>query len=122
MTLQKVDRQKMVMLISGLFFLGSMVANAVPMYLQALNPSQTPDVAQPISEADTLKSQERGYEIVLQREPNNPTALEGLASTRLQLNDLQGAIAPLEKLVKLYPDRSDYQAQLADTRKQLGIK
>ncbi|MFO7145156.1 hypothetical protein B9T16_28820, partial [Arthrospira sp. PCC 8006] len=64
--------------------------------------------------------QERGYQSVLQREPENQTALEGLVMVRLEQNQLEEAIAPLEKLVNLYPDVEDYQNLLkqlkADTQ------
>jgi hypothetical protein len=36
----------------------------------------------------------------------------------LELQDFEGAIAPLEKLVKLYPDRADYRKQLAEAKQQ----
>jgi len=52
----------------------------------------------------------------LQREPQNQTALEGLANVRLQMNNQVGAIEPLEELVKLYPDRAHYQALLGQAK------
>jgi hypothetical protein len=39
-----------------------------------------------------LAAQERGYQTVLQREPQNQTALEGLTNVRLQMNNQVGAI------------------------------
>ncbi|MFM5889767.1 MAG: tetratricopeptide repeat protein, partial [Dolichospermum sp.] len=63
-----------------------------------------------------LQKQIKGYELVLQREPNNQTALEKLSILRLNLGDKQGAIALIEKLVKLHPDRQDYQTVLRDVK------
>jgi len=63
-----------------------------------------------------LAAQERGYQTVLQREPQNQTALEGLANVRLQMNNQVGAIEPWEKWVKLNPDRADYKALLGQAK------
>ena len=75
-----------------------------------------------VSQESLLAAQERGYMGVLQREPQNQTALEGLANVRLQMDDKVGAIEPLEKLVKLNPDRADYQALLAQARQKMELK
>ncbi|MBE9204994.1 tetratricopeptide repeat protein [Nostoc sp. LEGE 06077] len=74
-----------------------------------------------------LQDEVRGYELVLQREPENQTALKGLLQARLQLlslnqGDVQGVIAPLEKLAKLNPDRSEYAVLLAQAKQQIGDK
>ena len=70
-----------------------------------------------VSQESLLAAQERGYVGVLQREPQNQTALEGLANVRLHMNNKVGAIEPLEKLVKLNPDRADYKALLGQVKK-----
>ncbi|ASC73358.1 tetratricopeptide repeat domain protein [Halomicronema hongdechloris C2206] len=67
-----------------------------------------------------LESRAKGYELVLEREPDNQTALRGLLETRIQLGDMEGVLAPLEKLAELNPDVSDYRILLGQTRQRLG--
>ncbi|MBW4559817.1 MAG: tetratricopeptide repeat protein [Mojavia pulchra JT2-VF2] len=74
-----------------------------------------------------LQDEVRGYELVLQREPENQTALKGLLQARLQLlslkqGDVQGVITPLEKLAKLNPDQTEYAVLLAQAKQQIGDK
>lgn len=71
--------------------------------------SRDPAVANnPVTETadplEQLKAQASGYEKVLAREPNNLNALSALIQIRLQTGDLQGAIAPLDKLIAMYPE------------------
>lgn len=77
---------------------------------------QTPAAGQ----QSKLQDQARGYELVLQREPENQTALEGLVQARMQLRDQKGAIAPLEKLAALNPNRTEYAALLAQLKQYNG--
>ncbi|MDY6941035.1 MAG: tetratricopeptide repeat protein [Cyanobacteriota bacterium] len=67
-----------------------------------------------------LEAQERGYELVLQREPENETAMLGLLQVRMQLNDIPGTVEPLEKLAELHPDESRYAVLLAQVKRQAG--
>ncbi|AUB38691.1 Tetratricopeptide [Nostoc flagelliforme CCNUN1] len=78
-----------------------------------------------------LEDEVRGYELVLQREPENQTALKGLFQARLQLlsqkeksevkpADIQVVIEPLEKLAKLNPEQSEYSVLLAQAKQQIG--
>lgn len=78
-----------------------------------------------------LEDQVRGYELVLQKEPENQTVLKGLLQARLQLlsqkgpgevkpADIQVVIEPLEKLAKLNPQKSEYGVLLAQAKQQIG--
>jgi hypothetical protein len=49
-------------------------------------------------------------------------ALEGLVEIRLQMQDTQGAIAPLERLVELHPQETGYKVQLEQLQQQMGEK
>ncbi len=74
-----------------------------------------------------LEDTVRGYELVLQREPENQTALIGLLEARLQLlrlgqGDIKGVITPLEKLSKLNPEETRYAVLLAQAKQQTGDK
>lgn len=77
---------------------------------------RTPGVGQ----QSKLEEQARGYELVLQREPENQTALRGLVEARIQLRDLKNAIAPLEKLVALNPNQTEYNVLLARVKQFNG--
>ncbi len=67
-----------------------------------------------------LAAQAKGYELVLQREPDNAAALRGLLDVRLQQGDLRGAITPLEKLSQVKSDEPDYAILLAQAQQHLG--
>jgi tetratricopeptide (TPR) repeat protein len=67
-----------------------------------------------------LESRARGYELVLQREPDNQTALRGLVEARIQLGDLPGLVEPLTRLADLNPEVPDYRVLLGQTKQQLG--
>ncbi len=96
-------------------------ANQVPQ--QAATPTPAPVSPQPSAQQNSqadLEAQARGYELVLQKEPENKAALEGLIRTRLQLNDIKGVIAPLEKLAALNADEPRYTILLAQAKQQTG--
>src|SRR5689334_18193088 len=102
---KRIDRKKRILTIVGVAsFVGSTVFGVINL---AQQPRQQPQQKN-VSIESSLQQQARGYEIVLQREPNNQVALEKLAITRLHLKDTKGAIELMEKLVKLHPERQDY--------------
>ena len=72
--------------------------------------------SQEASGQSDLQDQVRGYQLVLEREPNNQTALEGLLIAQLQLNDIEGAIKPLETLSELNPEETRYSVLLGQAR------
>lgn len=74
----------------------------------------------PTSMQAELEAQARGYELVLEREPDNQTALQGLIESRIQLGDIQGVVEPLERFVELNPDVPEYAVLLAQTKQQTG--
>ena len=72
------------------------------------------------NERSRLQSEVEAFEFVLQREPDNETALRGLLEARLRLGDVTGAIAPLEKLSELNPEETQYGILLAQAKQQQG--
>ncbi|MEC4986319.1 MAG: tetratricopeptide repeat protein [Oscillatoria sp. PMC 1068.18] len=115
----KKNFQKIIILLSATAFLGStivgiysMVAGNTRQQVEAASTTQTDSLEQQLAE------QERGFERVLEREPENQFALQGLVDTRLKMEDFEGAIAPMEKLVELNPEQQEYQALLTAIEQQ----
>jgi cytochrome c-type biogenesis protein CcmH/NrfG len=115
---RKGDRIKQIFaLVSMVSFGGSAIFGIVSLFSSGLSSQhQQKQAAVAVSQESLLAAKERGYVTVLQREPENQTALEGLANVRLEMNNGKGAIEPLEKLVKLNPDRADYKALLGQAK------
>jgi tetratricopeptide (TPR) repeat protein len=120
---EKRDRWfvKAVMFVGLLAFLGLSVFPIV----NAFQTERTPEAASPSpnsngQEQADLEAQERGYELVVQREPDNEAALRGLLEVRLRQNKIEGAIEPLEKLAELNPEETRYQVLLAQAKQQVG--
>ncbi len=112
-------RQRIVTIVSIVSFVGSTVFAIVPSIQQAIQ-SPKPATAS-VSPESALQQQVKGYELVLQREPENQLALEKLSLLRLELKDTKGAMASLEKLIKLHPEREDYKTVLKQIKKREGI-
>ena len=117
---KQIERKKRIVTYIGLLsFGGSMLFGGVNTIKQAW---EKPKQAVVQTAETELQKQIKGYELVLQREPNNQMALEKLSIIRLNSGDNQGAIALVEKLIKLHPDRQDYKDVLAGVKKKMGEK
>ena len=109
-------KQRVMLVSSLLFFLATTGFTMMNVFSAALNPADISTNQSTVE--DPLVQDIKGYELVLQREPENQVALEGLVNARLQMDDIEGAIEPLEKLIALNPDRADYKALLTQLKEQ----
>lgn len=82
----------------------------LPLFESVIRESQPITEAAPTASPSPIERQKsqqaneaREYELVLQQEPNNQTALQGLVNARIGLGDLDGAIDPVDKLIALNP-------------------
>lgn len=108
------------MVLGVISFTGGSVVGTAGMFSEALKPPQAAKTAEAHSKMAQLQAQEKGYETVLKREPENQVALEGVVKARLDMNNFTGAVEPLEKLVKLNPNEASYKAQLAEVKQRAG--
>ena len=117
---KQIERKKRIVTYIGLIsFGGSILFGGVNAIKQSW---EKPQQAVVQTAGNDFQTQMKGYELVLQREPNNQMALERLSIMRLRSGDNQGGIALIEKLIKLHPDREDYKAVLADIKKKMREK
>lgn len=111
---------RIMLLIGAIAFISFALAPLLSSVLDARQVSQQPSSPQetnnPEAQQEELQAQARGYELVLEREPENETALRGLVEVRLQLNDIAGVLEPLEKLAALKPDEMRYTILLAQVK------
>ena len=118
---RKNERKKRIIriftLISAIAFLGSTGFNLIRMLTNPARSTQVSTRAEDLTQQ--LQAQARGYEMVLQREPKNQIALQGLVEIRLQMKDFERIVEPLETLVGLSPEQEKYKALLATIRQQV---
>ena len=109
---------RIVTLILGLGFAGTTMAIALSSVFSQQNnqniAATNPDAP---SIEEQIQQQISGYEKVLEREPKNSTALEGLAQIYIQ-TDPPKAIPTLEKLVEYYPEQPEYATVLEAVKQQ----
>ncbi|WP_319421387.1 tetratricopeptide repeat protein [Pleurocapsa sp. FMAR1] len=125
MSKRKGDKNKtfmrVVTLVLGLGFAGSTLALTLASVFSqnnstASNPQNTED---PALAEKQMQMQIEGYKKVLEREPKNVTALQGLAQIYMQ-TDPKKAIPTLEKLAKYYPEQKEYAGILQIIKQQEG--
>jgi cytochrome c-type biogenesis protein CcmH/NrfG len=104
---------------AGMAFLASSVLGLSSLIGKSIEqPAAQENAAQ--SQNAQLQAEERGFEGVLKREPNNQTALRGLVEIRMRRNDAAGTKSALEQLVKLNPTNTQYKEFLAALNKQIA--
>lgn len=100
--------------------IAALVLFSVLPLISAIVKEQNQNQPSNVTVMDTRLQQEAlGYQLVIQREPDNQTALKGLLNIRLQQGDLEGVVDPLARLSQLNPDIVDYSLLLAQTQAQL---
>ena len=114
---QNKTLSRIVTLVLGLGFAGSTLAIALSsVFSQNNSPTVSSNPNDPDVE-EQIQQQISGYQKVLEREPQNVTALEGLAQIYLQTDPKQ-AIPTLEKLVEYYPEQQQYAGILEIIKQQ----
>jgi hypothetical protein len=113
---------KVVVIISGIAFLGSSVAGIGGLIASSLNkPAANENTAH--SQNAQLQAQEKGFLGVLKREPNNPTALKGAIEIwrlRIQQGDAPGVKTTIAGLVKSNPQNKIYKELLVEIDKSIA--
>ncbi len=114
--------QKVIVILSGIAFLGSSVLGIGGLILSSLQePTAKENPTQ--SQNAQLNAQEKGFLAVLTREPKNSTAIRGLSeivNIRMQQGDVPGTRATVEQLVKIDPTNQKYKEFLAAIDKQIA--
>ena len=121
----KKKRSSWIYLVMGVMLFSLITVSALPLIgsvvegQQFANNTHSEIITFSQQELALLEAEASGYQKVLEREPNNETALNGLLEIKLQQQDLSGAIAPLEKLAKLHSQQTQYTVLLAQAKQQL---
>jgi predicted Zn-dependent protease len=120
--MDRTKANKIIIIVSGLAFLASSLLGLGGIIATSFNqPAAKENASQ--SQSSQLNAQEKGYIAVLQREPKNKTALEGLTkivATRMQLGDVPGTRASLQKLIEFEPENKTYKELLTAVDKQIA--
>ena len=120
----KKKRSSWVYLVLGMMLFSLITVSALPLVGSVVEGQQFAQnsnqevVTFSKQELAMLEAEASGYQKVLEREPDNDTALNGLLKIRLQQKDILAAIAPLSKLAQLHPEQTEYGTLLAQAKQQ----
>lgn len=107
-------------LLLALAILGLVGFYTIPKLASAFGGNQASRGSTASSEQTDLQDLARGYELILQRDPESREALRGLLEVRLQQGNLKGSVETLEKLSALSPEKLDYKVLLAQAKQYIG--
>lgn len=96
-------------ILSGGAFVWFSVAEVIKMVSQPVTPPANTQNQEELSPQARLEKEMQGYQLVLDKEPDNVFALEKLVEVNLQLGNLAQALPLTEKLVELQPTNQRYQ-------------
>jgi hypothetical protein len=120
--MERSKLSKVLILLSGVAFLGSSVAGIGGLIASSINqPAASSNAAQ--SQNAQLQAQEKGFLTVLKREPNNQTELRGaieIWQMRIQQGDAKGVKTSIEGLVKANPQNKQYKQLLGAIDKTIA--
>ncbi len=122
----KQKRSSWLYLVLGLMLFSLIIFSGLPLFSSivagdrlGLNPNLANATTISTRELIQLEAEASGYQKVLQREPENETALQGLLTIRLKQQDLKGSIEPLTKLASLHSEQTEYTVLLAQAKQQV---
>ncbi len=110
--------QRILVTVFGLAFIGSTGAAVIAGLFSNGNTTNRQHSVNAPSIEEQLQIRASGYEKVLEREPENITALTGLLEIYLQTGNIEKAIPPLEQLVKSYPERTEFATLLEQIKQE----
>lgn len=122
MKISQQKRTRFVYLGLVLMVLALMVFSFLPL-INSIRDEQQQTVSESVvSSASSAQWEKKaqGYQLVLEREPENQNALRGLLEIRLKQSNIAAALEPLTQLAQLNPQQSDYALLLAQTQQYLG--
>ncbi|MGB0562533.1 MAG: tetratricopeptide repeat protein [Spirulinaceae cyanobacterium] len=119
--------QRILVILGGVAFLGGTVLTSLSFLGgdrstqgSSGDPTEATDTAPSEEQQQQLVEMEEGYLAVLEREPENFTALQGLVQARVGMGNLEEALEPLEKLNELSPDDPQVLQAIAAINSELG--